>query len=273
MNKKCVVLIISHKEVLSELEYKSIQQCMRILLFYEIILITKKSNSLEFYKSKFDKISFYIVDDLFLNSYEAFNQFKLNRSLYLKFIQFEYILFFEPDAWVFKDEILRWCNAGYDYIGAPWFSSMTVCDPNAHMVGGGNGGFSLRNTRKHYMVLRRVAQLRLLNRKKLKLQKLFPYNQLILRFNFYFKIAHFWELPYILEEAYGQEDVFLSYRVASTFSDFNVAPVEEALKFSFEVNPSVLYEKNERQLPFGCHAYQKYQPDFWKQFIPLDKET
>lgn len=50
--------------------------------------------------------------------------------------------------------------------------------------------------------------------------------------------------------------------------DFNPAPPEVAMKFSFEVHPEVLYELNDKQLPFGCHAYLKYNPEFWKKFIP-----
>ena len=41
----------------------------------------------------------------------------------------------------------------------------------------------------------------------------------------------------------------------------------DALRFSFEVNPKSLYKMNNDKLPFGCHGWRKYDPDFWKQFI------
>ena len=38
----------------------------------------------------------------------------------------------------------------------------------------------------------------------------------------------------------------------------------QAIKFSFEVMPSYLYKLNNNVLPFGCHAFEKYESDFWK---------
>ena len=75
-------------------------------------------------------------------------------------------------------------------------------------------------------------------------------------------------LPYFLQDWWnGNEDYFWSYLIANTFTDYTVAPNEESLKFSFEVKPSFLFEKNNNNLPFGCHAWEKYEPEFWKKFI------
>jgi len=41
----------------------------------------------------------------------------------------------------------------------------------------------------------------------------------------------------------------------------------EALGFAFENVPEELYKLNNDQLPFGCHAYEKYSPEFWAKFI------
>ena len=48
---------------------------------------------------------------------------------------------------------------------------------------------------------------------------------------------------------------------------FKVAPAKVAAKFSFEVHPELLYELNNKRLPFGCHSYLKYNPEFWKKHI------
>ena len=45
---------------------------------------------------------------------------------------------------------------------------------------------------------------------------------------------------------------------------FKVPPNYQALKFSFEAMPSYLYKLNNNVLPFGCHAFEKYESDFWK---------
>lgn len=42
---------------------------------------------------------------------------------------------------------------------------------------------------------------------------------------------------------------------------------EEASHFAFEKHPSFLFSQN-GQLPFGCHAWRKYEYDeFWGKYI------
>lgn len=48
---------------------------------------------------------------------------------------------------------------------------------------------------------------------------------------------------------------------------FKVAPMEVALKFSFETEVQKCFELNDYQLPFGCHAWEKYDLHFWKPII------
>ena len=45
---------------------------------------------------------------------------------------------------------------------------------------------------------------------------------------------------------------------------FKVPSNYHALEFSFEAMPSYLYKLNNNVLPFGCHAFEKYETDFWK---------
>ena len=35
----------------------------------------------------------------------------------------------------------------------------------------------------------------------------------------------------------------------------------------FELEPRYLYNLNQKKLPFGCHAWEKHEPDFWKNHI------
>lgn len=44
----------------------------------------------------------------------------------------------------------------------------------------------------------------------------------------------------------------------------------EASAFAFERSPRYLYELNNNTLPFGCHAWEKYDMDFWLKFIHLN---
>ena len=62
------------------------------------------------------------------------------------------------------------------------------------------------------------------------------------------------------------EDVFWSLWVPSFFSYLKPADINTATKFSFEASPELIYQ-NVNCLPMGCHAWEKYNPDFWKKYI------
>jgi hypothetical protein len=42
---------------------------------------------------------------------------------------------------------------------------------------------------------------------------------------------------------------------------------KEALAFSIEKNPQIGIKLLGGTLPFGCHAWEKYNPNFWKKYI------
>ncbi|WP_373255073.1 DUF5672 family protein [Phocaeicola vulgatus] len=67
------------------------------------------------------------------------------------------------------------------------------------------------------------------------------------------------------------EDMFFSLYANDVWlhPNVNLPLPDEAILFSFEVNPSFLYAKVQR-LPFGCHAFEKFEFDsFWSQYISL----
>ena len=89
------------------------------------------------------------------------------------FLDSEYILIYQLDAFVFKDELKEWCQKGYDYIGAPWIATIenTIWLKYFNIVARkfrsknknnreqiffkvGNGGFSLRRTSSHYSIVK-----------------------------------------------------------------------------------------------------------------------
>jgi hypothetical protein len=45
-------------------------------------------------------------------------------------------------------------------------------------------------------------------------------------------------------------------------------PWKVALAFAFEQNPEIT-SRLLGNLPFGCHAWERYNPSFWKKHIPL----
>lgn len=59
------------------------------------------------------------------------------------------------------------------------------------------------------------------------------------------------------------EDFFFS--VAK--DGFKVASLSTALEFCFETHVRKCFEINDRKLPFGCHAWERYDYSFWKPYM------
>ena len=72
---------------------------------------------------------------------------------------------------------------------------------------------------------------------------------------------------YLLNSFKGFEDQFWSLVAPKNFNWFNVAGVQDAMDFSIEMQPRRVYEMNGQRLPFGCHAWWKYDFEFWKPHI------
>jgi hypothetical protein len=70
-----------------------------------------------------------------------------------------------------------------------------------------------------------------------------------------------------LASYFQNEDHFWPNRAAHYYPPFKVAPVDIALQFAFECVPRYCYELNGRRLPFGCHAWGRYDRDFWMPYL------
>ena len=83
----------------------------------------------------------------FFEGIDGYNQLCKRREFYEAFRDYEYILLYQLDCWVFEDSVSYFVSLGYDYIGAPWF----VIDRERNTAVPercGNGGFSLRRVSK-----------------------------------------------------------------------------------------------------------------------------
>jgi hypothetical protein len=190
-----------------------------------------------------------------------FNALKVSPYLYERYQEYEYILFYEPDAFVFSDDLLSWCATGFDYIGAPWFKGFGAI-ATKELIGVGNGGFSLRKVATHLTAAKRFEFERLLVRGSVKQ----------LRHKLDYLRDKLWRSGKEAEVHYMapidfHEDVFWGKSAARRYRQFRVAPISVALSFSFEVNPAVLFQMNGYRLPFGCHAWFKHDISFWVPHI------
>ncbi|MDR3715403.1 MAG: DUF5672 family protein [Puia sp.] len=187
-------------------------------------------------------------DDVFFSGLKGYNSLLMSLEFYQSFDEFDHILIYQPDAFVFRDELEYWCKKGYDYIGAPWFENFQNAGKESNIIGVGNGGFSLRKVSSFIKGVKRLHFLRRLG-------------------GFSRFLAGEAAYSILFSSVHMQEDIFWTRCMPLIRSSFSVAPVTDAVKFSFEVHPNVLFEMNNRDLPFGCHAWWRYDLDFWTPFV------
>jgi hypothetical protein len=276
MNSLCVIVIPVHSENPSEDELCSLKQCFKVLGHYPIYLVAPEGLNIAAYSHAVaEPLKVKFIAPHWQSSLEGYNKLKTSLFFYKLFSEFKYMLTYELDAFVFRDELLQWCEKGYDYIGAPWFEKYAEADISSKIVGVGNSGFSLRNIQRCIEILEQVEPLRKLRKTfyTFKGYKIVGFSSLIYAFNWSGrlkkdKIA----LEKVVSGHYINEDYFWCSYVPKVF-DYKIASSSDAIKFSFEVNAEALFNMNNRQLPFGCHAWNKYSPAFWEPFIGSSGET
>ena len=163
-----------------------------------------------------------------------YSRLLLSKRFYEAFAGYDYLLVYQLDCLVLRDELEEWCESGLDYVGAPWLPPAVefVSEPAV-----GNGGFSLRRLAAFREVLERLPRL-------------------------YWLRAD--------DRQRKHEDLFWSFGARELKPDFRIASVEEALRFAFEVDPRRAYELAGGTLPFGCHAWAKYDREFWEPYLLRD---
>lgn len=280
MNKKeiCIVIPI-YKEALNSFEIQSIEQCIKILSDYSIHFICPKGLNVIFYKVKFPEINNYcFFDENYFKDLKGYNRLMLSDSFYKVFIKYSYMLVYQTDCYVFRDELLDWSIRGYDYIGGVWFDGF-VGDPSlgAKLWHAGNGGLSLRNIKTMIRLLSSKKPLKNFKQlvvEKKKIYKIDKFNFLkelfLLPLNF---IGYKNNFNYQVKKFDGNEDVYFM-EVYSQYNVLEIPKVEEVLSFSWDRHPAFLYKKLNK-LPFACHAWYRedapYEGNktFWFQQIQI----
>ena len=270
------IVIPVYKSKLDKFEIISLRQCLKILLKYDIKIVAPRGLDISIYillsKEYNKQISFEWFSPDFFTSLNAYNKLMLSWSFYHRFKNYSFILIYQLDSFVFRDELKYWCDQGHDYIGAPWFENFGDAKIDSEIIGIGNGGFSLRKIKGFLHVWSHHACYT--KRKLLENQykgdyknskfyrKIYLHLYLILRSLGYKNNFDYWISLYK-----GNEDLFWTQIVPQFCKKFKVAAIDKAIKFSFEKNPEILYKKNENLLPFGCHAWNKYSTPFWTKIM------
>ncbi len=202
-------------------------------------------------------------DDRFFAGIKGYNQLMRSRRFYEAFADFSHVLICQTDALVLSDQLDRWCDSPYAYLGAPWFEGGSEPLEPLRLAGVGNGGFSLRRVDDFLRVLaepRRVPNvIKSRAGRPTGLRRLARW------------LKHEWTLAYNVEPLFpsSNEDAFWGVLVPAVCPFFRVPSPEEAVAFAFEVAPRHLFELNGRQLPFGCHAWERCDKAFWREQLPF----
>lgn len=137
---KCCIAIITHKEKLEGVEEASIKQAIKIFGGKrDIFLVLPNKVNTDYYKQYEEFVKIIKVNDSWLDSIKSYNRTLCSSEFYELFKDYEYMLIYQTDCWVFDDRLDYFMSLGYDYYGAPW--------PH-HGDTVGNGGFSLRKVNK-----------------------------------------------------------------------------------------------------------------------------
>lgn len=262
MEKKDIVVVIPvYNPNLSEDESTALAQCVSLLSEYPIVIVKPEKLDLSHIVLRYPLLRQENFPDKYFTSLRAYNKLVLDENFYARFNQYQFMLIYQLDAFVFKDELLYWAKKEYDYIGAPW-----IPQKRSHLKWKGRVKLHLE-----------CFIYNLFKNEKRKLEKYYNYQVgnggfSLRKISKMVEITHFYEekIKNYLDDAraFYPEDVFLLLELTSKQHRLRKPGFKEALKFSMEQNPSWAYQYNKKELPFGCHDWnhEHYSP-FWRQII------
>ncbi len=223
--QKVVIVVPVYRTELTWYEKISLARLYAVLPHYPIVFVSPEGLALPEAVRQGRPVM--VFPGEFFTSVAAYSRLLLSQQFYTRFRDFEYMLIYQLDAFVFVDLLQEFCSLGYDYIGGPWQlqNSLHKVRPGKYKIYHvGNGGFSLR---------RIEACCRLLA----KCQGNPRYDG--------WGEDTFWGIA-------GHED-----------SEFRLAPLRIAYAFSIDTLAERCYRKNGSQLPFGCHGWPRFSRDFY----------
>jgi hypothetical protein len=220
-------------------------------------------------------------DDEFFAGIAGYNRLLTSAAFYERFAAFSHILICQLDCLVFRDELEHWAAQGHDYIAAPWFMEFLE-KPEKGLWRVGNGGFSLRNVQSFLRILRKQVPKGSFYphcgsnpwEPNLPEQDADRYRWRTLRHRLLNPLGELVSIEQETRSYRHHEDLFWSIEAVKIDALFRVASAEEALPFAFEMAPRWCFERNNQKLPFGAHAWARYDRDFWEERLRnLDNDS
>jgi len=255
----CVVIPV-YRTRLSPSEQASFERCLAVLQAHPIILAAPATIDIAPLSARHPGLVVECFPAGFFASVKDYNRLLLSDEFYARFTRYHYMLIHQLDAFVFSDQLLKWCNRGFDYVGAPWIPGPLAPGPAGllkaavrrryfrltnrqyrHRSGDhhaqqhyavGNGGFSLRRI----AAMRRVLELMPERAEPFRRGTRTPW----------------------------AEDVFFTVEANRYRTHVRTPGFREALGFAWETHPAIAARYCSSDLPFGCHAWDKLHRDDWR---------
>lgn len=139
MQKDVCVVILTHLDKLSGDDEKSFLRALKIFTKRDIKLVLPNSVNKSYYEQFKEDVEIVCVNDEWMSSYKNYNRMCCNKDFYNLFSDYDYILIYQTDCWVFEDKLDEFISLGYNWYGAAW-------PHEGNKVG--NGGFCLRKVQK-----------------------------------------------------------------------------------------------------------------------------
>ena len=235
IDHQVIVCVPIYKNTLSAFERASLRQLNKILGKYQRVFVAPQSLDFDF-GDEGESFRVERFPDYFFQNVRSYSALMLNVDFYRRFSNYEYLLIYQTDAFVFSDRLQEFCRLGYDYIGAP----IERANPLWNFIGNrvGNGGLSLRKVSSAIRILENWD--RLVGNSPL--------------------ASIFW--PW--------EDIFWGYCGRQADWNFKIPPTNIAVEFAVQDNVCRAYKKLEAGWrPFGCHGWWQTKEGYevWQPII------
>ena len=282
---KPVVCIPIYKSELSEYELISIKSHIFKLKSHDIYLLLPSSKIVDIIstltKNNIDESFYRIhkVEDYYLDRIDNYNNLLLNLEFYEFYKSYSHILIAQMDAYTFSDQLIKWCNSDWDYIGAPIYYWNKYSNPYYFCCG--DGGFNLRSIKKTIEVLKKNPIIYKFDDFKIESKDYNLKGKVILFFKFLVtKLLRkdCLKRPFIksrLDEIlrkfyiFINEDVSYGKLLPKYLPCFKVASFDDSIKFSIASKVKETLQILEFQLPFGAHAWCRNEENLraWRKYI------
>src|SRR5690242_1070593 len=110
-----IVPVYKSFDQLNDCERYALQQLKRVLADFPLAMIAGENFDVYGYENFFEQgVETERFDDVYFQSVKGYNQLCLSKIFYERFGKYAYMLIYQTDAFVFRNDLKYWLQQGYD---------------------------------------------------------------------------------------------------------------------------------------------------------------